>query len=78
MTGVQYRNPWHKPMHPQYGPAYYTTNENPTKYKGFLIYERICDQVWDVVRDGECVAQRAGLNGAKRAIDEFTIAKQAP
>lgn len=27
--------------------------------------------VWDVVKDGQCVTQMAGLNGAKQAIDEL-------
>jgi hypothetical protein len=65
-----YKNPWHKRFEPMYGPAEYITNVQPEEYKGFLIYERIDEAVWDVVKDGACVTQRAGINGAKRYIDE--------
>jgi hypothetical protein len=67
-----YKNPWHKRFEPMYGPAEYSTNVKPEEYKGFLIYERIDGAVWDVVKDGACVAQRAGINGAKQYIDEVT------
>lgn len=69
-----YRNPWHQPTQSQYGPARYSTDATPTEYRGFLLYERIPGPVGrcviDVVRDGECVTQRAGMNGARRAVDE--------
>ena len=71
-----YINPWHKPGKSEYGPARYSTDTKPTSYKGFLIYNRIeawsgsGSGVWDVVKDGRCVTQRAGLNGAKSFIDE--------
>lgn len=64
-----YKNPWHNPVTNNYGPEYYITNVKPKEYKGYLIYERISGQVWDVVKDGTCITQRAGLNGAKQAID---------
>lgn len=65
-----YKNPWHKPAQPTlYGPAEYTTNATPTEHKGFLIYERVACGIWDIVKDGECKAQRAGMNGAIRWID---------
>ena len=65
-----YRNPWHKPGKPEYGPAEYTTDAKPQQYEGFTIYERIPGHVWDVVKDGECQTQRAGLNGARAWINE--------
>jgi len=65
---AEYRNPWHKPGKPEYGPAMYVTNVEPTHYGGFRIYHRL-GNVWDVVKDGECVAQLAGPNGAKSWID---------
>lgn len=67
---MYYRNPWHK-TNGDCGPALYKTEAEPMKYRGFLIYERIKGVVWDVVKDGECVTQRAGLNGAKEAIDQM-------
>ncbi len=65
-----YRNPWHKPGKPEYGPPSYATHVAPEEYKGYLIYHRI-SCVFDVVKDGVCVTQRAGPNGARRAIDEL-------
>lgn len=64
-----YRNPWHKPADNRYGPASYETSATPADYGDHLIYERIKDHVWDVVKDGVCVTQMAGPNGARRAID---------
>ena len=67
-----YKNPWHKPLNNMYGPAMYSTDAKPVKYRDYLIYERIPGTCWDVVKDGECVTQLAGPNGAKRAIDKLT------
>ena len=70
-----YKNPWHilgkqrGGKSTAYGPPEYQTYATPTEYKGYLIYERIPGSVWDVVKDGVCVTQRAGLGGAKQAID---------
>lgn len=66
-----YKNPWHRPTQSHYGPAEYTTNAKPVEYRGYLIYERIDGHVWDVVKDGVCVTQRAGPNGARHAIDSL-------
>lgn len=63
-----YKNPWHKPGKPEYGPINYETNVLPTEYNGHLIYHRL-NSVWDVVKNGVCITQRAGFNGAKRYID---------
>lgn len=68
---VTYKNPWYKPKNPTYGPEYYTTDAKPLEYKGFSIYERFIDICFDVVKDGTCISQRAGLNGAKRFIDSL-------
>lgn len=64
-----YKNPWHKPTKPEYGPAMYSTDVKPVEYRGYLIYQRIHGHVWDVVKDGVCITQRAGPNGARRFID---------
>jgi len=66
-----YKNPWHKPQNPMYGPENYSTDSKPVLYCNYLIYERIAGHVWDVVKDGACITQLAGLNGAKRAIDNL-------
>lgn len=66
MTAM-YRNPWHKPGLPHYGPPTYSTDAKPTLFAGCEIYERISGHVWDVVRDGVCLAQMAGPRGARKA-----------
>lgn len=71
---TQYINPWHHPNRTDYGPSHFTTEALPTAYSGFQIFQRIEGHVWDVVKNGRCVAQRAGINGAKRAIDELNKA----
>lgn len=68
---TRYRNPWHKPGKPEYGPAVYETDARKVDYKGFSIYQRIEGHVWDVVKDGVCVTQMAGPNGARSFIDEL-------
>ena len=65
-----YRNPWHEPRDSRYGPAFYETDARGVPYRGYLIYERIDGRVWDVVKDGTCVTQRAGPRGAREAIDQ--------
>lgn len=69
---TSYKNPWHHPLKPEYGPAFFATSATPQFYKGYAIYQRIEGRVWDVVRNGVCVTQMAGPNGARRAIDELT------
>ena len=70
-----YKNPWHIPRswHDS-GDEYYKTDKEPTKYKGLLIFHRVVSG-WDVVKDDECITQRAGFNGAKRFIDDLTDGK---
>ena len=72
-----YKNPRYQFGLPQYGPAEYSTDATPKEYKGYLIFERVRGHVWDIVKDGTCVHQRAGLNGAKEAIDELTNQRNA-
>lgn len=64
-----YSNPWYLAGRPQQGPSEYRTDAKPLEYRGFQIFERIPGKCWDVVKDGTCVTQRAGLDGAKRFID---------
>lgn len=71
---TSYTNPWHKPGKPEYGPAVYETEVAPTTYRDHLIYHRQA-QVWDVVKGGVCVTQRAGPDGARRAIDDINAAR---
>ena len=63
-----YRNPWHTPGKPEYGPPVYSCEATPRAYRGFLIYRRH-ERHFDVVRDGVCISQRAGPNGARAIID---------
>lgn len=71
---ARYRNPWFRPRG-DHGPEFYETDAKPVEYRGYLIYQRVKGAVWDVVRDGVCVTRRAGITGAKRAIDQFVEAE---
>lgn len=60
-----YRNPWAKPHEPQD----YTRNcPDPIEHAGCQIFHVLPEQ-WDVVKGGMCIAQRAGLEGAKHAAE---------
>src|SRR3990167_10685280 len=61
---TKYLNTWHRP-NSNYGPRIYETEAKPVEYAGCLIYERIKGHCWDIVKNGVCVHQRAGLRGAK-------------
>jgi len=67
---TKYVNPWHNPKEPHYGPAEYETEVSPKHHRGFDIYHRTMS-VFDVVKDGTCVGQYAGLGGAHRDIDAY-------
>lgn len=60
-----YRNPWAKPHEPR---DYTRNRPPPVEYAGSQIYHVFPDQ-WDTVKAGVCIAQRAGLAGAKCAAD---------
>lgn len=47
----------------------FTCDKEPDEYKGFLIYERVKDICFDIVKDGVCVGMNSSLNGAKERID---------
>jgi hypothetical protein len=69
-----YKNPWHKKYpadeRKSIGPEFYETDSVPVEHVGFLIFHRQ-ESVFDVVKDGVCVAQMAGPNGAKRRAEEL-------
>ena len=68
---ARYKNSWHKPSQPMYGPEFYETDAKPVEVNGCQIYQRIHGQVWDVVKDGVCLTQRAGPRGARDYIDSL-------
>lgn len=71
---ARYRNPCHKPLDASYGPEFYETDVRPTEYQGFKIYHFHANRFDCVIEGTEgpvCQMQMAGLNGAKRYIDDF-------
>lgn len=67
----RYKNPWYL-VRKGSGPEYYENDSDsePELYKGYQIFTRQeHGPIFDVVLEGICVTQRAGINGAKRAID---------
>lgn len=71
-----YRNPWYDSSK-GHDPEYYVTEAEPREYRGYFIYNRIPGVpgrgCWDIVKDGVCVAQRAGdtNHGLNQVIDEI-------
>lgn len=68
---TRYRNSFHQPRDTTYGPEFYETYARPIEHRGFLIFQRL-PQCFDIVENGVCVGQLAGLNGAKSAIENGT------
>ena len=64
---VTYTNPWHIPGN-FYSPKEFTRDIKPIIHAGCEIYKVNKDQ-YDVVKSGVCIAQRAGLNGAKKCAE---------
>lgn len=65
---AKYKNPFYSPKYDNSKPVI-KTDAKPVDYKGYQIYERIKGNCFDIVKKGVCVCMRAGLNGAKKAID---------
>ena len=63
-----YTNPFHRP-HYQCSKPVITASVAPEEYRGYLIF-KIHKEHYDIVKDGVLVAQRAGPNGARSAVDE--------
>lgn len=56
------------------------TDAKPIEYCGYLIYHRIKSttesaDVFDIVKDSVCIGMYAGINGAKKAIDNLILSK---
>lgn len=60
---TRYRNPWHNRQDNSLGPEFYETDARPVLHQGYLIFHRL-SEVWDIVKDGVCICQRAGYSGA--------------
>lgn len=59
-----YTNPWAK----EYEPKEYNRGGEPIEYSGCQIV-KVHPTQYDVVKSGVCIAQRAGLEGAKKCAD---------
>lgn len=78
-TWYDHTKPIHSGNHPHgkqggFNMPMIETDAQPVEYGGFLIYHRVNHvnkdaNVFDVVKDGACIGQYAGINGAKRFID---------
>lgn len=64
-----YQNPFHRHYYQGSRPVI-TTCAMQQEYKAHQIF-KISAQHYDVVKDGVLITQRAGLNGARRAIDSL-------
>lgn len=66
-----YKNSFYSKTTPESKPVLFT-DATPIEYKGYLIYKRL-PECFDIVIDGVCIAMCAGINGAKKRIDEKKI-----
>jgi hypothetical protein len=67
MPIVRYKNSFYKKSTPESKPVLFC-DKGPVEYKGYLIYQRMKD-CFDIVKDGVCIGMYAGINGAKKSID---------
>lgn len=68
-----YTNPFHRVHYTASSPVIRTAVQ-PESYRGHQIF-KINAKHYDVVKDGVLVAQRAGPNGARSAVDERLLIK---
>ncbi|MET3815378.1 hypothetical protein [Pantoea sp. UYEF8] len=64
---TKYQNIWFKGGK-GYGPEYYEPERKVASHCGFDIYYRAA--CFDVVQDGTCLTQMAGINGARKWCEE--------
>ena len=79
MAKARYKNPWYDPRNPYSVPEFEADSEPVPASNGCLVYERreFGYPIFDVVKDGVCVTQRAGPNGARRAAEAEEWKEQA-
>nr|WP_321524881.1 hypothetical protein [uncultured Cohaesibacter sp.] len=65
---ARYKNKFWREDGSGYGPEFYETDAKPIEHHGLLIYRRL-KECFDIVDDGICISQYAGINGAKNAIE---------
>ena len=66
---MTYKNSFYNPKHKDTKPEI-EIKSTPTEYRDYLIYKR-SKEVFDIVKDGVCIGMYAGINGAKKRIDEL-------
>lgn len=62
-----YTNPFHNKHYTGSKPVI-TTSAKPSERGGYQIF-KISEQLYDIVKDGVLVTQRAGPNGARQFVD---------
>jgi hypothetical protein len=65
---TEYKNSFYSARNQDSKPVIQTTAV-PVEYKGYLIYHRL-SMCFDIVIDGICIGMNAGINGAKKRIDQ--------
>lgn len=71
MKTTTYKNKFYG-KHYQNSTPTITVNSEPEIYKGYKIYQRYTG-MFDIVMNGICVGMCAGLDGAKRRIDNSDL-----
>ena len=68
---MTYKNSFHSAKYQDSKPEI-EIKSAPIEYKNYLIYKR-SKEVFDIVKDGVCIGMYAGINGAKKRIDELVL-----
>lgn len=70
---IKFKNSFYNPDNTPYSSEYHEYYENDfiETYKGYDIWRYSFSQ-WDIVKDGIVVGNYAGINGARKRIDEMT------
>lgn len=71
---VRYRNSFHNPNNPMYGPEFYERNAEPVEYRGYWIV-KVLDRWFDIVKDGVCIHQYGSDRAAREIINRIESQK---
>lgn len=75
--GRSYRKYWRylNPFNFTGSEPYFENEKDPKEYRGYQIFQRVKNSVFDVVKDGVLWSMRAGRQGAKKYIDTLADGK---
>jgi len=77
-----YKNPFYSPYYQNSEPVI-DTDVKPVEYKGYLIFHRLKStskggDIFDIVLNGKIIGMNAGINGAKKRINDLAKRIKTP